>query len=151
GPALTGPPQKDSDMPATPSHRPTREGPLLVLALALVCAVCIPLWQMTVGRSGEHTPYWTAGRVSRLLLGPEQILSYVCFVWAGFILLGRWREVRRQRTAFGLDLLPTESGVCILPEDARLLKRDVEARSARGGPFLLANMIRLALGKFAVS
>jgi hypothetical protein len=145
-------PHKDPDMPATPSHRPTREGPLLVLALALVCAICIPLWQMTVARSGsDPSEYWKPDRIARLLLGPEQILSYICFVWACFILLGRWREVRRQRTAFNLNLLPTESGVCILPEDARLLKREVEARSARGGPFLLANMIRLALGKFAVS
>src|SRR5262249_58556503 len=41
--------------------------------------------------------------------------------------------------------------VCILPEDARKLKREVESRSAGRGPFLLVNMIRLALGKYAVS
>ena len=37
-------------MALTPSQRPTREWPLLVLALALVCAVCIPLWQWSSGR-----------------------------------------------------------------------------------------------------
>jgi biopolymer transport protein ExbB/TolQ len=125
---------------------------LLVLALALVCAVTIPLWQSTVGRNGsEDWSKWTGERVARLLLGPEQILCYCCFVWACFILLGRYQEVRRQQRAFDLNLLPTESGVCILPEDARKLKREVESRSAAGGPYLLANMIRLALGKFAVT
>ena len=33
------------------SSRPTREWPLLILALALVCAITIPLWQYT--RAGE--------------------------------------------------------------------------------------------------
>ena len=33
-------------MPITPSQRPTREWPLLVLALALVCTICFPLWQL---------------------------------------------------------------------------------------------------------
>src|SRR5436190_1920005 len=50
-----------------------------------------------------------------------------------------------------LDLLPTEEGVRILPEDARPLLRKVEQVSARGGPYILANMIRLALGKYAVT
>jgi biopolymer transport protein ExbB/TolQ len=139
-------------MASTPTHRPTREVPLLVLALALVCAICIPLWQMSAASSGsEDWSKWTAMRVGKLLLGPEQIICYCCFVWACFILLGRYREVRRQQRAFGLQLLPTEAGVCILPEDARKLKREVESRTAAGGPYLLANMIRMALGKYAVS
>jgi hypothetical protein len=160
-------------MPLTPTQRPTREWPLLVLALALVCAVCVPLWQWSSGRQPafsretlgaavgpaatllEPPPArgwskWTGQRVSSLLLGPEQIACYCCFTWAGFILLGRYLEVRRQRRAFGLDLLPTDTGVCILPEDARLLQRRVEQRAGRG-PYILANMIRLALGKYAVS
>ncbi len=138
-------------MPFTPSQRPTREWPLLILAVALVCAVCVPLWQWSAGyRSGEEPSKWTGERVSRLVLGPEQIACYCCFTWAGFILLGRYLEVRRQRRAFGMDLLPTEVGVCILPEDARLLQRRIEQRTG-GRPFILANMIRLALSKYAVS
>ncbi len=138
-------------MPTNPSQRPTREWPLLVLAVALVLAVCIPLWQWSAGsRAGDEPSKWTPERFSRLLLGPEQIACYCCCTWAGFILLGRYLEVRRQRRAFGLELLPTEVGTCILPEDARLLQRRVEQRSG-GRPFVLANMIRLALGKYAVS
>jgi hypothetical protein len=139
-------------MSLTPSHRPTREWPLLVLAVALVCAICIPLWQWSAGSfsDGGGASKWTTERVSRLLLGPEQIACYCCCAWAGFILLGRYLEVRRQRRAFTLDLLPTEVGVCILPEDARLLQRRVEQR-AGGRPYILANMIRLALGRYAVS
>jgi hypothetical protein len=135
------------------SQRPTREWPLLALALALVCAICVPLWQWSSARSGGDSDVtkWTAERVSRLLLGPEQIACYCAFTWGAFILLGRYLEVRRQRRAFGLDLLPTEVGVCILPEDARLLQRKVEQKVGRGGPYILANMIRLALGKYAVS
>jgi hypothetical protein len=133
------------------SQRPTREWPLLVLTVALVCAICIPLWQWSAGyRDADAESKWTAERLSRLLLGPEQIASYCCFSWAGFILLGHYLEVRRQRRAFALDLLPTDVGVCILPEDARLLQRRVEQR-ASGRPYILANMIRLALGKYAVS
>ena len=139
-------------MALTPTQRPTREWPLLVLALAIVCAVCVPLWQWSGGPGTPDGPAkWTPERLSRLLLGPEQIACYCAFTWAGFILLGRYLEVRRQRRAFELDLLPTDVGVCILPEDARMLKRKVEQTAARGGPYILANMIRLALGKYAVS
>ena len=134
------------------SQRPTREWPLLVLAVALVCAICIPLWQSAPGRlPGTDWAKWTPERLSRLFLGPEQIACYCAFSWAAFILLSRYTEVRRQRRAFDLDLLPTEVGVCILPEDARLLRRKVEQTAARGGPYMLANMLRLALGKYAIS
>src|SRR5713101_3357494 len=139
-------------MPFTPSQRPTREWPLLVLAVALVCAICIPLWQWSAS-SGDvgGASKWTTERVSRLLLGPEQIACYCCFAWAGFILLSRYLEVYRQRRAFRLGLLPTDEGVRILPEDARPLQRRVDQITSRGGPYILANMIRIALGKYALS
>jgi len=138
-------------MASPPSQRPTREWPLLVLALALVCAVCVPLWQWSAGQEGESgASKWTARRFGHLLLGPEQIVCYCFTTWAGFILAGRYWEIRRQRRAFGFDLLPTDVGVCILPEDARLLQRKVEQKT-KGKPFILAHMIRLALGKYAVS
>jgi biopolymer transport protein ExbB/TolQ len=141
---------QDGSMAYTPSQRPNREWPWLVLAVALVLAICLPLWQFS-HTSGEGVSAWTPERLSRLLLGPEQIASYCCFVWAAFILGRRYLEVRRQRRAFGMGLLPTEVGVCILPEDARLLQRKVEQQASVGGPYILANMIRLALGKYAVS
>jgi hypothetical protein len=132
------------------SHRPTREWPLLILAVALVCAICIPLWQWTTaGNADAGVAKWTAARLGRLFLGPEQIACYACFVWAGFILLGRYLEVRRQQRAFGLELLP--EGQCILVEDARDLQRRIDDRVGRGGPYILASMLRLALGKFATS
>jgi MotA/TolQ/ExbB proton channel family len=139
-------------MAHTTSQRPTREWPLLVLAVALVCVICIPLWQSAPGQLGNSGwSKWTPERLSRLLLGPEQIVCYCAFTWAAFILTSRYMEIRRQRRAFNLELLPTDVGVCILPEDARLLKRKVEQTAARGGPYILANMLRLALGKYAVS
>jgi biopolymer transport protein ExbB/TolQ len=60
-------------------------------------------------------------------------------------------EVRRQRRAFDLGFLPTDEGVRILHEDARPLQRKLEEINGRQGPFILANMIRLALGKYAAS
>lgn len=139
-------------MAITPSQRPTREWPLLVLTLALVFTVCGPLWQWLSTRPFEDMP-WAPNleRASRLLLGPEQIACYCCFTWGCFILLSRYGEVRRQRRAFGLGLLPTEEGARILPEDARPLQRQVEQVASRGGPYILANLIRLSLGKYAVS
>jgi MotA/TolQ/ExbB proton channel family len=159
-------------MATNSSQRPTRELPLLVLALALVLAVCVPLRQWitsspaddprlsvhaAVGaaskgawRPPDEPSRWSADRLTRMLLGPEQIACYCCFAWAAFILVGRYSELRRQRRAFGLQLLSTDAGVCILPEDARLLQRKVE-QTARGGPYILVTMIRLALGKYAVS
>ncbi len=138
-------------MAITRTQRPTREWFLLFLALALVGVICIPLWQWS-GRTGESfLGSLTPERLGRLLLGPEQIACYCCFVWASFILLNRYLEVKRQRRAFKLDLLPTEEGVRILPEDGRPLLRKVEDVTNRRGPFILANMIRLALGKYAVS
>jgi hypothetical protein len=139
-------------MAYTSSQRPTREWPLLLLAVALVFVICIPIWQVSPGQAANAgLSKWTPERFSRLLLGPEQIACYCAFTWAALILLSRYLEVRRQRRAFGLDLLSTDVGVCILPEDARLLKRRVEQAASRGGPYILANMLRLALGKYAVS
>ncbi len=142
-------------MAVTPSHRPTREWPLLLLTGALVVPLCYFLWQGLGGDAGpaeaNSLNNWDANRWSRLLFGPEQIACYVCFLWGGFILLSRYLEVRRQRRAFGLGLLPTEEGVRILHEDARPLQRKLEEVNAQRGPFILANMIKLALGKFALS
>jgi hypothetical protein len=137
-------------MADTSSLRPTREWPLFVLAVALVCAAAIPLWQAYVPIDEEGAgARWTRERFGRLFLGPEQIASYAAFAWALFILTSRWLEVRRQRTAFGLDLLPT--GQCILVDDARDLQRRIDDKVGRSGPFILASMLRLALGKYATS
>jgi hypothetical protein len=140
-------------MAITRTQRATREWPLLALALALVCTICVPLWQWSsAGQSGgEQWAKWTPERLGRLLLGPEQIACYCAFTWAGFILLSRYLELLRQRRAFRLGLLPTDEGVRILAEDARPLQRRVDQLAARGGPYILANMIRTALGKYAVS
>lgn len=134
------------------SHRPAREWLLLAIALLLVGGITVPLWRLTGSGEtrGEFLARWTPERLSQLFLGPEQILCYVCAVWALLILQSRYREVWRQRQAFGLDLLPTEEGARILPEDARPLARKVEHVTARR-PFILANMIRLGLGKYAIS
>src|SRR5262245_14227231 len=133
------------------SHKPTREGPLLVLAIALVCAICIPLYQWSSASSdGSTQTFLTAERLQKMLLGPEKIACYCAFVWGGFILLSRYLEIRRQRRAFDLDLLPTEEGARILPEDARPLQRKVDQMS-RGKPFILVNMIRLALSRYAIN
>jgi hypothetical protein len=139
-------------MALTPSQRPTREWPLLVLAIALVCAVCFPLWQWSTGGDGggDFWSKWTPERLGRLLLGPEQIACYCCFTWGAFILLNRYLELRRQRRAFALGLLPTDEGSRILPEDARPLQRRLDALTGRR-PYILGNMIRMALNKFAIS
>ena len=134
------------------SHRPAREWLLLVLALAIVGGVIAPLWQLMGSPESrdELAARWTPARLARLFLGFEQVLCYVCAVWAALILQSRFREVLHQRRAFGLDLLPTEEGARILPEDARPLARKVEQLTS-GRPLVLANMIRLGLGKFAIS
>ena len=134
------------------SRRPAREWLLLVLALAIVGGVTVPLWQFagTGDTRAELAAKWTPERLAKLFLGPEQVGCYVCAVWALLILQSRYREVLRQKQAFNLDLLPTEEGARILPEDARPLARKVEAVTNRR-PFVLANMIRLGLNKYAVS
>jgi hypothetical protein len=58
-------------------------------------------------------------------------------------------EVLRQRRAFDMELLP--AGQVILVEDARDLQRRIDDRTAATGPYLLASILRLALGKFAIS
>jgi MotA/TolQ/ExbB proton channel family len=139
-------------MPITPSQRPTREWLLLLVTLAAVAALCVPLWNWARPQhAGGDWSTWTPERVGRLLLGPEQIACYAFAGWAGLILLSRAWEVRRQRKAFDLELLPTDEGARILPEDARPTLRKVEQTTARRGPFILANMVRLGLGKYAIS
>jgi biopolymer transport protein ExbB/TolQ len=134
-------------------HRPAREWVLLVVALVIAGAVVAPLWQVAGSPEtrGDFLAKWTPERVGKLFIGPEQALCYVCFTWAGLILLSRYREVLRQRKAFGLDLLPTDEGARILPEDARPLARKVDAVTARHGRSILANMTRLGLNKYAIS
>jgi hypothetical protein len=140
-------------MAVTPSHRPTREWALFLLALALVGAVCLPLWQILVADSASPLPWasWDAERWGRLLIGPEQIACYLFFTWAALISFTRYLEVRRQRRAFQMPLLPIEEGSRILYEDARPLQRRVEQIQQEKGPLILANMVRLGLGKFIVS
>ncbi len=135
-----------------PSQRPTREGPLLVLAIALVCAVCVPLYQWASSTSDDAgaTFHLTPLRLQQMLLGPEKIACYCAFVWGAFILLSRYLEVQRQRRAFGFDLLPTEEGTRILPEDARPLQRKLD-QTTRNKPYILGNMIRLALNRYAIT
>jgi biopolymer transport protein ExbB/TolQ len=134
------------------SHRPAREWLLLILALVIVIGIVAPLWQILGGTESREQilARWTPERLTRLFLGPEQAACYVCFVWAALILQSRYREALYQRTAFRMDLLPTDEGARILPEDARPLTRKLEHTTARR-PFILANMIRLGLGKYAIS
>src|SRR5262249_6309723 len=123
------------------------------LALAVVGLFCIPLSQGLSADENTANPWanWDSDRWSRLLIGPEQIACYCCFLWAGLIVLSRYLELRRQRRALALRLLPTGEGVRILHEDPRPLLRRLEQLTARSGPLILGNMIRLALGKYAVS
>ena len=140
-------------MALTPSHKPTREWPLLILTIAIVAMVTFPLWQgLTQGRGGAPMwSTWNAERWGRLLFGPEQIGCYCCFTWACLIMFSRYLEVKRQRKAFNLNPLPTEDGSRILHEDARPLQREMETIAKERGPFILTNMIRIALGKYIVS
>jgi biopolymer transport protein ExbB/TolQ len=137
-------------MTLTPSQKPTREWLLLILTLGLVGVICLPLWRSLAPSSFASWASWDAERWGRLLLGPEQMACYVTFVWGALILASRYFETRRQRHAFGMDLLPTEDGSRILQEDARPLQRKLEQVTG-GRPYILANMIRVALGKFAIS
>lgn len=135
-----------------PSIRPTWELFWLFVAGAITAAICWPSWWWAKDHPDWRVMYvgLEVRRVSQLAFGPEQIACYVCFLWASLILLSRAWEVGRQRQAFGMNLLPTEEGSCILPEDARKLMRQME--SAVGGtPYILSTMIRAALGKYAVS
>lgn len=138
-------------MALTPSQKPTREWLLLFGAFGIVAAICVPLWRWSGQSEADFWAKWTPERVGRLLLGPEQIAIYCCTVWAGFIILSRYSEVLRQRRAFDQDLLPTDEGARILPEDARPLIRKLDQTVSRRGPSILATMARMALGKFAVS
>jgi hypothetical protein len=141
-------------MAITPSQRGSREILLFVLALAIVAAFCVPLWQWTKhGDTSQFDPSgkWTPVRFRHLFLGPEQIACYCFFTWASLILIRRRLEVQHQRQAFRLELLPTEEGARILPEDARPLLRKLDTLTRGRGPMILVNMIRLALGKYAIS
>src|SRR5262245_37816227 len=135
-------PAKGPRMAVPQSSRPTREWFLLIVALLGVGAVVVPLWQFT-GSAESRLAFiakWTPERLGKLFLGPEQIACYACCAWAGLILFSRFREVRRQRGAFKLDLLPMEEGARILPEDARPYVRKVDQVAGRWGPYVLANM-----------
>jgi biopolymer transport protein ExbB/TolQ len=138
-------------MPLTPSQRPTREWLLLALTLALVAALGYPAWLAFRGDQTDTWLTWNQERWAKLLLGPEQLVCYACFLWGLFIFQSRFWETRRQRQAFALGLLPTDDGARILSEDARPLQRHIDQTIGNHGPFILANMIRAGLAKLALS
>ncbi|MBI1830062.1 MAG: MotA/TolQ/ExbB proton channel family protein [Planctomycetes bacterium] len=138
-------------MPLTPSQRPTREWPLLLVTVLVVGIIVYPFWNAFAADSAEGASTWTPQRFAKLLLGPEQVACYGCFVWGLLIFGGRYWEIHRQRDAFGLSLLSTEEGTRILPEDARNLQRHVDQTTASYGPFILANMIRAGLAKLGLN
>jgi biopolymer transport protein ExbB/TolQ len=123
----------------------------LILTLGIVGLVCFPLWQSFSGDDTTSMANWGPERWAQLLLGPEQFACYCCFTWAAFIFGSRYLENMRQRRAFRLGLLPTDEGARILQEDARPMQRKVDQIAAERGPFILANMIRTALAKYALS
>lgn len=134
------------------SHRPVREFLLLILGLLLVGSIVAPLWKQFGGLESreELARKWTPQRLAHLFLGPEQVLCYICFTWAGLILLQRYWEVLRQRRAFHMDLLSTTTRDRILPEDSRLLLRKLVQVTGEQ-PYILVNMIRLGLKKYGDS
>lgn len=135
------------------SARPPREWLLLLIALVVVGLVVVPSWLLTHSADElvKVRNKWDTPRVAQLLLGFPQVACYLCCAWAGLILIRRYMEVQRQRGAFGYELLPTDEGARILPEDARPLSRKVDQIITRRGPSILANMIRLGLNKYAIS
>jgi len=134
------------------SHKPAREWILLIVAAAITGLIVVPMWSAgSVESTDDFLSKWTPERIKRLLIGPEQAACYLCTLWAGLILLSRRAEVTRQRRAFSWELLPTDEGARILPEDARPLSRKVDAMTTSRGPAILANMIRLGLNKYAIS
>jgi biopolymer transport protein ExbB/TolQ len=140
-------------MALKPSIRPTWELFWLLVAVAVTTAICLPSWYWARAHPDWELAFYRSlkvDRIERLFLGPEQIVCYVCFLWASFILVSRAWEVGRQRQAFRLALLPTDEGACILPEDARKLIRHME-QAVAGTPYILATMTRSGLGKYAVS
>ena len=92
------------------SQKPSREILLLLVSLLVVGGICVPIyrWTQTAGPPLDSEGKWTPQRLGRLLFGPEQIACYCFFTWASLILGRRALEVARQRTAFQLDLLPTD-------------------------------------------
>ncbi len=127
----------------------THEGPLFVLAVAIVAAIGVPLWQWSISHEQSDL---VVRRLSRLLLGPEQIICYGFFLWALFILWTRWWELGRQRRPFQLELLPPEEDYRLLPEDARLWQRRIQRQTRAGGhATLLGQLLDVALGRFATS
>ena len=72
------------------SHRPAREWLWLVVALVVVAAVAAPFWDVLTGaKAREDWRKWDEARIKRLFIGPEQLLCYVCAVWAALILQSR--------------------------------------------------------------
>jgi hypothetical protein len=72
-------------------------------------------------------------------------------VWACFILFSRSWEVRRQRRAFTLPLLPLQPRARVQPEDVERCQRHLQVVTLQRGPLILVHLIRLALARFAVS
>ncbi|MCS7166267.1 MAG: MotA/TolQ/ExbB proton channel family protein [Gemmatales bacterium] len=119
---------------------------LLVLAVLLVGAICMPLWHWS-GTGHEHVLF-NPQRLGRMFLGWEQAGEYVCFFWASFLLLQRWWQVRRQERAFEIDWLPGSVPQRFVPEDAQELQSRIADLNGPRRQYLLGRLLHLALEKF---
>ncbi len=138
-------------MPITPSQKPHREWLWLVLALVLVGGITVPSGNWP---PRPRTPPSTgpAGRPSGSPNSSSARANCMLFV----LRLGRHDAPESlprgapPARGLGLDMLPTDEGARILPEDARPLARKIEA-TTRQRPYILAKMIQMALTKFSIS
>ena len=89
------------------AFRFTHEGPLLILAVAVVAAIGVPAWQWSLAHD-QADP--VVRRLSRLLLGPEQFLCYACFLWGIFILVPWLRDWVQPLLGRVLGFLPLFQG-----------------------------------------
>jgi biopolymer transport protein ExbB/TolQ len=95
--------------------------------------------------------YVPARSIWVIIQDPEQQATIIVCIWAMFLSVMRFRELRAQRELFSAGYLKREQGAVILPSDAREHLRMLEQLPPRQRDSVLPRVLAAALKRFGAT
>jgi biopolymer transport protein ExbB/TolQ len=140
------------------SDRVAKIGVLVVIALIvqlLFAAFVRPMaeeWRTEQRAIAARTPGYLPQRSLWIIIeNPEQEATIIVAIWAMILSAMRFRELRAQRNLLGAGYMKLDSGMVILPSDAREYLRQFEQLSPVKRDSVLPRVLAAALKRFGAT